>query len=74
MADLIRQSIFERFVVQQKSVFDQTQGQTKEDKNFQVGQYFLMPVLAEKFYPRIKTFRGTKLFLTVPRCATGEVA
>ena len=45
MADLIRQSIFERFVSTQKSVFDQTQGQTKGDKNFQGRTIFLMLLL-----------------------------
>ena len=48
MADMIRQSIFERFVVQQKSVFDQTQGQTKGDKNFQADKIFLTVPISEK--------------------------
>ena len=34
MVDMKRQSIFEGFVVQQKSVFDQTQGQTKGGQKF----------------------------------------
>ena len=61
MANLIRQSIFEKFVVQQKSVC----GQTKGDKNF-LGRTIFFNVLAEKFCPRIKIFRRTKIFLTDP--------
>ena len=44
-------------------MFDQTQGQTKEDKNFQ-GRTIIFDALAKKLCPRIKIFRGTKIFLT----------
>ena len=66
MEDLIKQSICEKFVLQQKSVFDQTQGQTKGAKNFQ-GRTILLMLLLKSFVPaRIKIFRRTKIFLTGP--------
>ena len=70
MADLIRQSIFERFMVQQKSVWSNPRS-NKGDKNFQ-GRTIFFNVLAKMFYPRIKIFRWAKIFLTVPSLGWGR--